>query len=58
MTDINNDVETSQDVSEESTGIAMEEMLSGMRDEIRRAIADMGFESPTPIQQMTIPEIM
>ena len=50
MTDINNDVETSQDVSEESTGIAMEEMLSGMRDEIRRAIADMGFESPTPIQ--------
>ncbi|MGI6183924.1 MAG: DEAD/DEAH box helicase [Candidatus Fimadaptatus sp.] len=42
----------------EITNIAMEEVLESMRDEVRRAIADMGFETPTPIQQMTIPEIV
>ena len=52
-------METSQDVSEESTGIAMEEKRPQAVCATRcRAIADMGFESPTPIQQMTIPEIM
>ena len=42
----------------EITNIAMEEVLESMREEVRRAIADMGFEAPTPIQQMTIPEIV
>ena len=56
MTDINNDVETSQDVSEESTGIAMEEMLSGMRDEIRRAIAERAFNSRPPNIRLPYPK--
>ncbi len=42
----------------EITNMAMEDVLGAMREEVRRAIADMGFESPTPIQQMTIPEIV
>lgn len=42
----------------EITKMAMEEVLESMRAEVRQAITDMGFEAPTPIQQMTIPEIM
>ncbi len=42
----------------EITNMAMEDVLGSMREEVRHAIADMGFEAPTPIQQMTIPEIV
>lgn len=31
---------------------------SALKDELKRAISDLGFETPTPIQEKTIPEIL
>jgi hypothetical protein len=42
--------------NEESTHPSFEEL--GLSEPIRRALADLGYEEPTPIQLLTIPELL